>query len=91
MKKDLGNGAIVDVHLEKGSEKIAVEIAVMSKPEREISHIKNCLRCAYNRVFVIFAEDTLLQRARTGVQESFSPEEQGKIWLLPLRMLSQLG
>jgi DNA-binding Lrp family transcriptional regulator len=87
----LHTGAIVDVHLERGAEKIAVEIAIASKPEREISHIRNCLNCGYNRVFVIFADDTLLQRTVTAVQETFLQEDTGKVRLLPLRMLSQLG
>jgi hypothetical protein len=69
----------------------SVEIAIASKPEREIVHIKNCLNCGYNRVFVIFADDTLLQRTVAAVQEAFSQEDTGKVRLFPLRMLSQLG
>jgi DNA-binding Lrp family transcriptional regulator len=39
----VGTG-IVDVHLQKGAAvQIAVEIAVISTPEREINHIRNCL------------------------------------------------
>jgi hypothetical protein len=38
---DLGNGGIVDVHLEKGEYRVAVEIAIASRPSREIAHIKN--------------------------------------------------
>jgi hypothetical protein len=34
---DLGNGGIVDVHLEKGEYRVAVEIAVASRPSREIA------------------------------------------------------
>jgi hypothetical protein len=90
-EKALGNGAIVDVHLQKGRETTAVEIAVVSKPEREMSHIRNCLTAGYDKVFCIFADETLLQRTMTAIQASFSQAEQGKIWLLPLRTLSQLG
>jgi hypothetical protein len=46
---DLGNDGIVDIHLEKGDVRIAVEIAVASRPQREIAHIKNCLAVGYDR------------------------------------------
>jgi hypothetical protein len=50
-EKDLGNGGIVDVHLENGQLRIAVEIAVASKPSRELAHIRYCLAAGYDRVF----------------------------------------
>jgi hypothetical protein len=43
VEKELPTGAIVDVHLEKGTERIAVEVAVASTPEREVSHMKHCI------------------------------------------------
>jgi hypothetical protein len=54
---DIGNGGIVDVHLEKGEIRIAVEIAVASRPSREIAHIKNCLGTGYDRVYDVFADE----------------------------------
>jgi hypothetical protein len=87
----LGNGAIVDVHLEKGAVRIAVEIAVVSTPEREISHIRNCLAVGYDQVFGIFADEALLERTATVLKETFSPEETGKIRLLPHQHLAYLG
>jgi hypothetical protein len=54
---DIGNGGIVDVHLEKGEIRIAVEIAVASRPSREIAHIKNCLATGYGRVYDVFADE----------------------------------
>jgi hypothetical protein len=36
----LPTGGIADAYLEKGTERIAVEIAVLSTPEREIAHIR---------------------------------------------------
>jgi hypothetical protein len=42
-EKDLGNGSIVDVHLEKREYHVGVEIAVSSKPRRELAHIRDCL------------------------------------------------
>jgi hypothetical protein len=54
---DIGNGGIVDVHLEKGEIRIAVEIAVASRPSREIAHIKNCLATGYDRMYDVFADE----------------------------------
>ena len=54
---DIGNGGIVDVHLEKGEIRIAVEIAVASRPSCEIAHIKNCLATGYDRVYDVFADE----------------------------------
>jgi hypothetical protein len=90
-EKDLGNGGIVDVHLENGTERIAVEIAIASRPELEIAHMRNCLSFGYDRVFGIFADEYLLERTAKAIEEAFSPEEQGKVQLLPLRLLPQLG
>jgi hypothetical protein len=46
---DLGNGGSVDVHLEKDGVRIAVEIAAVSKTQREIAHIKHCLAVGYDK------------------------------------------
>jgi DNA-binding MarR family transcriptional regulator len=43
VEKALENGAVVDVLVQKEGRTIAVEIAVVSTPEREIAHITTCL------------------------------------------------
>jgi hypothetical protein len=90
-EKDLGNGGIVDVHLEKGTVRIAVEIAIASRPELELSHIKHCLSFGYDQVFGLFADENLLERAAQLLGERFSEQEAGKVRLLPLRKLSHVG
>jgi hypothetical protein len=87
---DLGNGGIVDVHLEKGEYKIAVEIAVASKPQRELAHIKHCLEVEYDKVFDVFAEERLLERTQALLTGEFSDEEREKIQFLHLSKLSEL-
>jgi hypothetical protein len=92
LEKVLENGAIVDVHLEKPGKKIAIEIAVLSTPEREISHIRNCLAAGYYvQVFTIFCDPHLLARTATAITASFSGEEAEKVRLLPLSQLPQVG
>jgi hypothetical protein len=88
----LETGAIVDVQLEKGAAlRIAVEIAIVSTPEREIAHIRNCVASGYDQVYVIFADERLLARTATDMQREFSKEEQGAVRLLPLRQLGHVG
>jgi hypothetical protein len=85
---DVGNGGIVDVHLEHGEVKIAVEIATMSKPQREIAHIKHCLEAGYDKVFTVFVDQRLLERMQEAMQGQFSDEERARVQLLPLSKLS---
>ena len=91
LEHELGNGGIVDVHLEKGQETIAVEIAIVSTPEREIHHIKQCLTVGYDKAFAMFSDEGLLRKTQEALPKVFSAEELGKVRLLPLRMLSELG
>jgi hypothetical protein len=91
LEKVLENGAIVDVHLENGQKKIAVEIAVLSTPEREIRHIRNCLSIVYDQVFTIFADGELLAHTATAIKTSFSGQEAEKVRLLPLSQLPHVG
>jgi hypothetical protein len=90
-EKAIGTGAIVDVDLEKDGKILAVEIAIASKPDREIAHIRNCLNWGYDQVYCLIADETLLQRTETGITKTFSPEEQGKVRLMPLSKYMQIG
>jgi hypothetical protein len=85
---DLGNGGIVDVHLEKGEYRVAVEIAVASRPSREIAHIKNALAVGYDKVFDVFAEEKMQQKTQEALAGGFSGAEREKIQLLHLSKLS---
>jgi hypothetical protein len=86
---DLGNGGIVDVHLENEDVRIAVEIAAMSKPQREIAHIRHCLDAGYDRVYDVFVDQRLLERT-TEALAGFSEGEREKIQLLHVSKLSGL-
>jgi hypothetical protein len=87
---DISNGGIVDVHLEKGKIRIAVEIAVASRPSREIAHIKHCLAAGYDRVFDVFANDKIRQKTQESVTGGFSEAERAKVQLIHLSKLSHL-
>jgi hypothetical protein len=87
---DLGNGGIVDVHLEKGDYRVAVEIAIASRPSREIAHIKNAIVAGYDRVFDVFVDQRLLERTQEALQGGFSAENREKIQLLHMSKLNEL-
>ena len=87
---DLGNGGIVDVHLEKGDYRVAVEIAIASRPSREIAHIKNAIVAGYDRVFDVFVDQRLLDRTQEALLGGFSAENREKIQLLHLSKLNEL-
>ncbi len=90
LEKDLGNGGICDVHLQKDGQRIAVEIAVVSKPERELAHITHCLEGGYGKVFSIFADERLLAKTQGLLNDSFSEAQRAKIQLLSVKELRQV-
>jgi hypothetical protein len=70
---------------------IGVEIAIVSKPEREISHYRQLLAAGYDQVIGVFADEQLLRKTEEALPTAFSPAELEKIRLLPLRKLGALG
>ncbi len=80
----------MDVHLEKGEYRVAVEIAVASRPSREIAHIKHCLAAGYEKVFDVFADERMLQKTQEALSGEVTAEERAKIQLLHLSKLSDL-
>src|SRR5918992_5700398 len=89
LEHKLGSGGIVDVHLE-GKERIAVEIAVLSTPQREISHIRECLQAGYDMVYTLFCDESLLTKTAMALKETCAAEEAGRVRLLPVGMLAVL-
>ena len=90
-EKELSNGAIVDVHVEKGGEKLPVEIAVVSKPNRELAHIRQCLIAGYDKVFTVFVDPHLLEKTKVVATVVFSDEERAKVQLIPMNKLPGIG
>jgi hypothetical protein len=76
--------------LENGQVRIAVEIAVASKPSREVAHIRDCLAVGCDRVFDVFADKGMLKRTQALITGEFSAEEVGKIQLVHLSKLAGL-
>ena len=81
----------MDVHLEKGQQKIAVEIAVISKPSRELAHIRQSLNAGYDKVWTVCADPLLLEKTKEAVAGEFSDTERAKVQLIPTSKLSDIG
>ena len=54
---ELPNGGIVDVHVERGADQVAVEIAMTSTATRELEHIAACLEAGYAEVVSLVVSD----------------------------------
>jgi hypothetical protein len=58
-----------------------VEIAVASKSERELAHIRYCLEAGYNRVITVFIDEGLLERTREAMGGVFLVGEVSRVRL----------
>jgi hypothetical protein len=92
IEQSLDTGTIVDVVLAKGDgRRMAIEIAIGSRLEREITHIKHCLEAGFSKVYTVFADEHLLGRTAIALQAALPEEALQKVRLLPLRQLGQVG
>lgn len=89
-ERPLPNGGIVDVHWERGGEKIAVEIAISDPVENEVKHVLQALEAGYSRVYVVFLQERALDEAEAQLKERLPEAERAKVRLLPLKKLSSL-
>jgi len=79
---------IVDVHLERNDEKIAVEISVVPNIEREIGNINKCLSQGYNKVYCIVLDGSALFKLEEKAIDIWADNERTKVVLLPLSSFS---
>jgi len=75
----LGGSGKVDVSLERGDERIAVELSVSTGTKWELHNIEKCLQAGYQTVCWCTTDTTALQKMRSAVQAIFSPEQQSHI------------
>jgi hypothetical protein len=84
IEKPLQDGGAVDVHLENQYEKVACEVAIESRPGRELAHIRHCLDAGYDRIFTLFSDEDKLARTKERLRDSFTEDELRSVILLPL-------
>ena len=68
---ELPNGGIVDVHIQRGEETIAVEIAMTSSATRELEHIAACLDADYGEIISLVVSETTRAALERDLPTSF--------------------
>ena len=86
----LADGGIVDVHLAREAEMVAVEVAISSRVGRELEHIAACLRTGYGRIICLVASDALRAAIARDLPRSFTADECQRVTLAPLSHLGRL-
>lgn len=86
---NLAGGGIVDVHLAKGGEQIAVEVAVSSTLERELGHIDQCLAAGYGRIIVVCHNERFGEQL-VGQLESRLDGRSAAVEVRPVRLLASV-
>ena len=86
-ERKIENG-IVDVHLERDGQKLAVEISIVPNIERETGNINKCLAEGYTHVYCIFLDKVSLSKLEEQSRDIWTEDERNKIILLPLSSFS---
>ena len=91
IEKHLGNQEAVDLSLEDGNEKVAVEISITTDAANELTNIQKCLKAQYNRIFVLCSQKTTIENLKKLVEQNCQAPEQGKINISLLQHLFHLS
>ena len=83
-----GRGS-VDVDLGRQGVRIAVEIAVESRADRECGNIEKCLEAGYDRVLALFLNPTLLHDAKLLFTKTASNGELARVTFLEVERLME--
>ncbi|GMW03099.1 MAG: hypothetical protein AMXMBFR84_42350 [Candidatus Hydrogenedentota bacterium] len=89
IEKQLGEGASVDVVLEKGKVSIACEIAVTTSPGHELDNLKKCLACSFTYIMAVSNDAKKLGEIECMAREHFTSTEVGRIHFVDTGALFQ--
>jgi hypothetical protein len=87
---ELPNGGIVDVHVERGSDQVAVEIAMTSTATRELEHIAACLEAGYAEVVSLVVSDTTRAALERDLPRSFDEAACKRVRVVPMRQVGSI-
>ena len=85
----LPDGGDVDVHLAREGTRVGVEIAIHSKPGKELHNIRKCLAAGYDKVLALYLDSDLLQRTRDLFTREATEEERQKVSFLEVGTLAE--
>jgi hypothetical protein len=89
-KPVLGGRGHVDVALERGDLKIAVEISVTTPVEKEMENLRKCLEAGFNPVVMLCPDHNQRMRIKMLSEKVFSSNDLASILFLELGEFSQL-
>ncbi len=90
IEKHLGARQSVDLSLEDGNEKIAIEISVTTDTANELNNIEKCLKANYDRIFVLCSKERTVENLKKLLEKHFQLTEKEKIKISLLRDLFRL-
>jgi hypothetical protein len=86
----LPNGGIVDVHVERCHDQVAVEIAVTSTATRELEHISACLDGGYAEVVALVMSDATRAALERDLPRSFNEAACARVRVAPMRQVGSI-
>jgi hypothetical protein len=86
----LPNGGIVDVHVERGSDQVAVEIAMTSTATRELEHIAACLEAGYGEIVSLVVSETTRAALERDLPRSFDEVACRRVRVLPVKQVGSI-
>ena len=87
---ELPNGGIVDVHVERGADQVAVEIAMTSTATRELEHIAACLEAGYAEVVSLVVSDATRAALERDLPRSFDEAACRRVRVVPMRQVGSI-
>jgi DNA-binding Lrp family transcriptional regulator len=91
IEKHIGNQKTVDLSLEQGEEKTAIEISITTNAVNEFDNIKKCLAAPYDRIFILCSRQNTVDNLERLVDQNCHLAEKAKINFLHLQHLFRLS
>ncbi|MDQ3547398.1 MAG: type IV secretory system conjugative DNA transfer family protein, partial [Chloroflexota bacterium] len=87
---ELPNGGIVDVHIDRGADQVAVEIAMTSTATRELEHIAACLAAGYGEIVSLVVSETTRTALERDLPHSFDETECQRVRVVPVAQVGSI-
>jgi hypothetical protein len=75
----LGGAGSVDVSLERGERRIAVEVSISTPADHEVENVQKCLAAGYDRVIVVVSDKRALRAVAHGIETSLGAEARDRV------------
>jgi hypothetical protein len=90
VEHELVNSGIVDVHVDRGADQVAVEIAITSDAGRELEHIRAALDAGYPKIVDVVMADSVRRILERELAARYAAAERERVVLVPLGEIGRL-